>query len=197
VARFTAIFDANVLFSMTITDIALEAAQADFFRPRWSADIHDEWIRNLLKKNDKHDRARIDYRRKTMDSAFPDALVAGYEDLVHVLDLPDQDDRHVLAAAIVGNADVIVTKNVKHFPDSKLAPFAIEVQHPDTFLIHQRGLNPAKFLECVRRCRSRLKNPPKTADEYLDGLKRAELVVLASELAQDKEPIVSGPFPTT
>ena len=101
------------------------------------------------------------------------------------MELPDPDDRHVLAAAIVGNADVIVTANLKHFPADALERYGLEVQHPDTFLIHQRGLDEQRFLQCVRRSRRRLK-PPKEIDTYLEGLRKAGLVVLASELAQAK-----------
>jgi hypothetical protein len=81
---------------------------------------------------------------------------------------------------------VIVTKNLKHFPDEALSTFALEAQHPDAFLIHQRALDEPLFLECARRCRGRLKNPPKSVDEYLEGLQRAGLVAVASELGKTK-----------
>ncbi len=77
---------------------------------------------------------------------------------------------------------MIVTRNLKHFPASALAPYHIEVQDPDTFLIHQRGLDEQRFFEIVREIRKRLVNRPKTPDEYLDGLEKAGLVILASEL---------------
>ncbi len=121
-----------------------------------------------------------------MDAAIDDAVITGYEDLIEGLTLPDAEDRHVLAAAIVGNADVIVTLNLKDFPTDNLAPYGMEAQHPDTFLVHQRNLDEGRFLQCVRRCRRRMKNPEKTADEYLEGLSKAGLVILAAELAQVK-----------
>jgi hypothetical protein len=132
------------------------------------------------------DTAKIARRRHAMERAIHDASITGYESLISGLVLPDENDRHVLAAAIAGHCDVIVTINVNDFPDEALTPHGIEAQHPDTFLIHQRGLNEQQFLECVRRCRRRLKNPPKTPDEYLDGLKKAGLVVLAAELGKAK-----------
>ncbi len=61
-----------------------------------------------------------------MDKNAEDALVTGYEDLIEGLHLPDLDDRHVLAAAIRGRADVIVTANVRDFPTEILTPFEIE-----------------------------------------------------------------------
>ena len=185
-ARFTALIDANVLYSMVITDLIMEVARADIFRPLWSDAIHDEWIRNVLEKRPDQDRDKLDRRKAAMDLAMPDACLIGYEHLIDALTLADKDDRHLLAAAIAGGADVIVTKNLKHFPDSALSKFGLEAQHPDTFLIHQRGLHEQQFLECARRCRARLKNPSKTADEYLEGLQRSELVMVAAELAKVK-----------
>lgn len=75
-----------------------------------------------------------------MDKHAADALVTGYEDLIEGLQLPDADDRHVLAAAIQGRADVIVTANVRDFPVDILTLFEIEAQHPDEFILHLLGL---------------------------------------------------------
>ena len=91
-----------------------------------------------------------------MNKAVPDALVTGYQETIPTLTLPDPTDRHVLAAAIVGRADVIVTSNLKDFPADVLQPYGIEAQHPDEFLMHQRDLNHDRFLECVKRIRARL-----------------------------------------
>jgi hypothetical protein len=169
---------------MSITDLIIETARAGIFRPRWSEDIHDEWVRNVLEKRPDTDPAKINNRKAAMDRAMPDALVSGYEHLTGALTMVDAKDWHVLAAAIVGGADVIVTKNLKHFPDEAVNRFGIEAQHPDTFLIHQRGLHEQLFVDCARRCRARLKNPPRSTDEYLEGLQRAGLVAVAAELGK-------------
>lgn len=126
-ARFTAILDANILYSMVITDIVLETARVGTFRARWTDKIHEEWMRNLKANRPDLDPARIDRRRSAMDNAIHDALVTGYEPLIEGLNLPDKDDRHVVAAAIAGNADVIVTRNQKDFPEEVVAPYGIEV----------------------------------------------------------------------
>ena len=76
-----------------------------------------------------------------MDVAIPEALVTGYEQLIEGLDLPDPRDRHVLAAAIIGRADVIVTFNLVDFPPEYLLAFDLEALHPDEFLNHQLTLN--------------------------------------------------------
>jgi hypothetical protein len=117
-----------------------------------------------------------------MDSNARDALVTGYETLIPSLRLPDDNDRHVLAAAIVGRCDVIVTANLKDFPEAALAPFGIEAQHPDEFLCNHLNLAQGLFCRCVQKIRARLKNPPFTTDEYLETLTRNGLVATAAGL---------------
>ena len=71
-----------------------------------------------------------------MNASVPDCLVTNYEKLANSIELPDPGDRHVVAAAIVGHADAIVTFNIKDFPQAVLQPYGIEVQHPDEFLMN-------------------------------------------------------------
>ena len=105
-----------------------------------------------------------------------DAIVKDFENLIGILELPDKNDRHVLAAAIKGRADLIVTFNVKHFPSDQLDRWGIEAQHPDEFLVHQFHLCQPKFLEAVRTVRLRLVNPKKSVVEYLDTLRTQGLL---------------------
>ena len=100
--------------------------------------------------------------------AMRDALVTGFEPLIEILALPDPDDRHVLAAAIRGHADLIVTTNQRDFPFDVLGRWGIEAQHPDDFLTHQFHLSQPLFLQAVKTVRLRLKHPPKSVEEYLD-----------------------------
>src|SRR5437660_782706 len=111
----------------------MHLALTGLFRARWSADVHEEWISNLLKKRPDLTRDKLERTRMLMDKHAVDALVTGYEDLIPALQLPDPDDRHVLAAAIRGRADVIVTMSLRDFPSAAIAPFGIEAQHPDEF----------------------------------------------------------------
>ena len=119
-----------------------------------------------------------------MDTSVRDCLVTGYESLIPSLDLPDPDDRHVLAAAIVGRCDAIVTQNLKDFPAAALAPFGIETQHPDDFFCNQLSLAPGLVCSALRKVRARLKNPPKTTEEYLAILTQQGLVATVAELEQ-------------
>ena len=100
-----------------------------------------------------------------MNQATRDCLVTGYEMLIPSLDLPDPYDRHVLAAAIVGRCDVIVTQNLKDFPEEALKPYDIETPHPDGFLSNHLALEPGLFCSALRKVRARLKtrhSVPKT-----------------------------------
>ena len=100
-------------------------ALSDLFRARWSNDIHEEWIRNLLEDRPDLTRERLERTRDKMNSHIRGCLVTGYEPLIAGLTLPDPDDRHVLAAAIRASAEVIVTFNLKDFPPVQLAPLGI------------------------------------------------------------------------
>lgn len=184
---FTALLDANVLYNIVATDLILEFASTGLFRACWSDGIHDEWMRNVAKNRSDIPADAVERRRMRMDQAFPDSLVTGYAHLIGGLELPDPDDRHVLAAAIAGRADVIVTYNQRDFPATALAPFGIEAQHPDEFLNHQRTLDEGCFIQSVRAIRARLRNPPYSADHYIDHLRSAaQLQVVAAELAKVK-----------
>lgn len=93
-----------------------------------------------------------------MDLSVPDCLVTGYEGLIENHNLPDPDDRHVLAAAIRCQAGVIVTYNLKDYPPDALANRAIDAQHPDEFVCHLHDLAPAAVCAAVRGQREALKN---------------------------------------
>lgn len=178
----TALLDANVLYPAPLRDLFLQLAVADLFKAKWSADIHREWMDALLRNEPHRDRAALKRTRDLMDKATRDSLVTGYEPLIPALTLPDPDDRHVLAAAIVGRCDVIVTQNLKDFPDEVLAPFNVATQHPDEFLCDHLALAPGSFCSAVRRVRARLVNPRYSVEEYLETLTRQGLVATAGEL---------------
>lgn len=181
-SSYTALLDANVLYPAPVRDLLLQLAVTDIYRACWTADIHREWIEHLLQNEPHRKRADLERTRALMDQATRDALITGYENLIPALELPDPNDRHVLAAAIVGRCDVIVTANLKDFPESVLAAFGIDAQHPDEFLCNHLNLAQGLFCTCVQKIRGRLKNPPYTTEEYLETLIRNGLVATAAEL---------------
>lgn len=180
-SSYTVLYDACVLYPAPLRDLLIQVATAGLFRPKWTAAIHDEWMRNLIEQ--RPDIAdKLPRTRALIDASVPDCLVEGYEDLIESLELPDADDRHVLAAAIHSRCDAIITFNRKDFRDGYLEKFNIEVLHPDDFLHHQFDLDNAKMLAAARMCRVRLKSPPVPADQYLDTLERSSLTKTVSRL---------------
>jgi hypothetical protein len=103
-----------------------------------------------------------------MDRTVPDCLVTGFEELIDSLELPDPEDRHILAAAIRSRAGVIVTYNVNDFPGEILDGYGIEVQHPDEFVTHLYDLSPGAVCRAVRNQRLALKNPLVSTSELLN-----------------------------
>lgn len=181
-STYTALLDANVLYPAPLRDLLLQLAVTDLFRAKWTAEIHREWIEALLRKEPHRDRARLERTRDLMDSSTRDCLVTGYESLIPSLQLPDPDDRHVLAAAIAGRCDAIVTQNLRDFPEEAVAPYGIYVQHPDEFFCNQLNLAQGAFCGAVQKVRRRLQNPPYTIEQYLDILTGNGLVATAAEL---------------
>jgi len=165
--QFTVVFDASVLYNAPVRDLLLQLASQGLFRARWSARIQEEWMRNLLEKRPDLKREQLERTCEMMNKTVLNCLVEDYEELAAGITLPDPDDAHVLAAALKSQAQVIVTYNLKDFPQSTLTKYQIEVLHPDTFLRSQLDLYPPSFLSCIKAVRARLRKPPKTAQEYL------------------------------
>ncbi len=103
--------DACVLYPAPLRDLLLSLAAAGIYRAKWSQRIHDEWTGNLLGNRPDLDPGRLKVTCTRMNIAVPDSMVTGYEDVIESLNLPDPDDRHVLAVAIRSDADTIVTFN--------------------------------------------------------------------------------------
>ena len=144
----------------------MHLALTGLFRARWSADIHEEWISALLRNRPDLTRAKLERTRMLMDEHATDALVTDYQHLIPGLQLPDPNDRHVLAAAIRARADVIVTINLRDFPAETLAAFGIEAQHPDEFVLHLLDLSPGVVVGAAQDHRLSLKNSCKNGGKF-------------------------------
>lgn len=132
--KTTALLDANVLYPAPLRDLLLHLSLNGLFHAKWSNDIHDEWIRNVLKNRPDLKPEQLERTRVLMNIAIQDCLITDYEQLIPALDLPDPGDRHVLAAAIIGKVDVIISSNLKDFPRETLAVYGIEIEQPDSFI---------------------------------------------------------------
>ena len=178
--NFTVIYDACVLYPAHLRDLLMQLALSDLFRARWTEQIHDEWIRNVLKNRSDLPFEQLSRTKKLMNSNVRDCLVTNYEYLIFQLQLPDLDDRHVLAAAIAGGAEAIVTFNLSDFPQSILDQYNVVAQHPDNFISDLLDLKPSKVVAAAKTCQQRLKNPPKSFGEYLEILLKQGLSVSVS-----------------
>ncbi|MGY1832611.1 PIN domain-containing protein [Geodermatophilus sp. SYSU D01180] len=173
---FVVVYDANVLYPNALRDLLIRVAQAGMVQAKWTHQILDETFRNMQKNMEDITPEKIEILRTRMLAAIRDVLVRGHEPLIDALDLPDPDDRHVLAAAIKARAQTIVTFNLKDFPEDRLAPWQVEAQHPDQFVHDLIDLKKTTVFGEVQRMADSTKNPPLTVDEVLSRLSRCGLV---------------------
>jgi predicted nucleic acid-binding protein len=176
---FPAFLDTCVLYPAYLCDTLLRLAEAEAYRPLWSADVLAELHRNLIESGVAPDR--VDRRIAHMSRSFPDAAVIGYESLVEAM-ANDPKDRHILAAAVRANAEVVVTFNVGDFPDQALKPFDVVAIHPDDFLLDQLDLYPGVTVEALRQQAAAYRREPTTVPGVLVRLERGGVPRFAAEL---------------
>ncbi|MCX2525189.1 PIN domain-containing protein [Larsenimonas rhizosphaerae] len=182
-SHFTVLFDACVFYPAPLRDFLMRLSLTGSFRAKWTEQIHEEWKRNLLDRRADITREQLDRTSELMNRAVSDSLVTGYEHLIEGLELPDPNDRHVLAAAIRCSASTIVTFNLKDFPQETLSHFDIEALHPDEFTDDLFDLDQSAVLEAAHGHRASLKNPPFTSGDYLGLLRRQGLGQTVHSLA--------------
>ncbi|MDV7088277.1 PIN domain-containing protein [Rhodococcus sp. IEGM 248] len=172
---FAAVLDTCVLWPSLQRDFLLSMAVESLYRPSWSEGILDELEFHETAKLERRGRsaaaAHVASARLvgTMREYFDDALVTGWEPLEGTFSLPDPDDEHVVAAAVVGGAGVIVTLNRKDFPRERV-PGHIQVVSPAEFAADTVSVSPTAAARAVEMLATRLVRPPMTVDEVLDLL---------------------------
>ncbi|MCL2468028.1 MAG: PIN domain-containing protein [Micrococcales bacterium] len=164
------VYDANVLYSATLRDVLIRVGMARLVQPKWTEQILDETFENLLANRPDLDPARLERTRDLMNAALRDVLVTGYEPRIADLSLPDPDDRHVLAAAIHADAELIITKNLRDFPADTLMPLGIQAQHPDMFLCALHQDYPRALTTIVCEIATVWRNSKTTPIDVLDSL---------------------------
>jgi len=185
---FTAFLDTCTLFGGYLCDTFLRLAEAETYRPLWSADVLDELHRNLLRRGLAE--PAVNHRINSMRRAFPDADVTGYQSLMPGLTC-DEKDRHVLAAAIRGSADVLVTFNISDFPARSTEQFDLDVITPDDFLLDQLDLHPSTVIEALDGQADAYRRPPVSTDELLHRLTAAGV----PRFSQDAQLQINRPPP--
>jgi hypothetical protein len=164
---YTVLLDACVLYPAPLRDLLMRLAVDGLYHARWTYEIHDEWIRNLNKNRPDIGLGKLHATRDLMIDAVPDGIITNYEKIIDSMDLPDSNDRHVLAAGIVGHVDAIVTFNIRDFPEHSVKPYDIEIIHPDDFIVLQYGLDKLRVLATVKALRATLTRPPLSATDLL------------------------------
>ena len=178
--RFTCVLDTNVIFPLWTRDLLLWFAHHDLYTPKWSKHIFDEWLDVMIRKGISESEAIT--RTERVNQAFPDALVQNYEPLIQTLELRDEKDRHVLAAAIKINASLIVTNNLKDFPTDYLSSFGLSVKCADDFFTDIIDLNHDTSIKAFRDLVLNKKNPPYDEFEVLDIFRKNGLKDTANYL---------------
>lgn len=167
----------------------IRLAQTRRFRARWTDAIQREWMTALLRNRPELDEAKLSRTMTLMNQAVPDCLITGYE--------------HLLAAAICGGAQAIVTTNIKDFPEQTLAEFEILPRHPDDFILDLADLEPAVVATAAKLQRAALKHPSLSPEAFISKLRQQGLPGVAAFLQSQIELIrdwISGPrldSPTT
>ena len=181
------VLDACTLYPAALRDVLMRLAVHRFILARWTDAIHDEWIEAVLRDRPDLSRERLQRTRELMDLHAGDSLVTGYERRMNDLKLPDPDDRHMLAAAIEAEADMILTWNLRDFPEIAVAPHCIRVETPDTLLALLFDTHSEGFVQVLREARLSLKQPLVSAADYLEILRTQGLartcVLLAGRIA--------------
>jgi predicted nucleic acid-binding protein len=167
---FAAVLDASVLYPLPLRDTLLRIAETELYDAHWSERILDEVARNLVEDG----RATEQQARRMTDAmtaAFDGAAVPQHAvDRLEPAMTNDEKDRHVLATAVVSDAQAVVTLNLDDFPVEACEPFAIEPLHPDLFLLDLYHRAPQEVFEAVERQAAALSRPPMTPTELFDRL---------------------------
>lgn len=167
---FVVVYDACVLHPAPLRDLLIRIAGTGVVQAKWTDRILDECFASILRRLPHLLPQKLEATRAAMNLAVPDVLVSGYESLIADVDLPDPNDRHVVAAAILAHAQVIVTSNLKDFPPASLSRFGLEAMTPDDFVLDCIDLRPEAILTAVQKQAATLKSPPMTLDEVFARL---------------------------
>jgi hypothetical protein len=163
------LLDANILFDAQARDLFLRFAEAEQIEVFWSRPILAETRRNLIAKRGMTE-AKADGLFDAMANAFPHAVVEGFEHLIGQLELPDADDRHVLAAAIHAECDMVITNNRRDFPDVVLEPYDVLALDLDEALMLFAGFLQPVVSSVIQRLVAALSRPAESVDEFIERL---------------------------
>jgi predicted nucleic acid-binding protein len=174
-----AVFDACILYPFHLRNVLIQAAVDRLVEARWSDEIHDEWIRNLAAHAPAVPMERLQNTRRLMNEALPRALVSGHETHIPLVNLPDPNDRHVVAAGIAAGAAIILTWNLRHFPAKELKKFGLRRETPDVFLSGLYDKVPDLAIGSLANARRNLTKSRVSAPGFINILNSQKLIELA------------------
>lgn len=175
-----AIFDACILYPFHLRNIVVQVAVDHLVEARWTDAIHEEWIRNVTASAPAIPRQRLEITRRLMSDALPMAPVRGYEQYLPAISLPDPNDCHVLAAAIVARASLILTWNFRHFPSNELEKFGVRAETPDAFLSDVYDQVPELTIGSLANARRNLTKTKVSSSDFINILANQKLTQLAN-----------------
>ncbi|MEM6324112.1 MAG: PIN domain-containing protein [Pseudomonadota bacterium] len=178
-----ALLDANVLYPTVMREVLLAVAEAGMFTPLWSARILEEWARAAANRLGDQGEAMARGDIALVRAAWPKAEVPPHPGHEARLWLPDAADVHVLAAAVAGSADVIVTENAKDFPRHILSEEGLTRQAADPFLMARFAEDPDLVARAVAPVHARAEALSGEAWSMRALLRKARLPRLGKVLA--------------
>jgi hypothetical protein len=176
-----AVFDACILYPFHLRNVIVQTGVDRLVHARWTDEIHDEWMRNLVANAPDLSVERLNATKQLMTIALPDATVSGYEKHIETISLPDPGDRHVVAAAIEAKATHILTWNLRHFA-RVLKAHGLVRQTPDAFLADLYDQVPQLLLASLANARRNLSKSGLSAEGFVDVLREQKLTQLAKRL---------------
>ena len=187
----TALLDANVLHPMVLCDLLIRLSLAGCYRVLWSEEILSEMTRSVLRRRPDITPDRMARRVSLMNEALPDAMVVGYGRVITTV-AEFGSDAHVVAAAIVGRANVIVTQNLGDFPAPALRRHGLEAESPDRFLVRQWWMDPVLVAHVVVQQAQSTRRPALSPRDVLDRLRPIvpEFVQLVEESHDFSEALI-------
>jgi hypothetical protein len=145
---------------------------------RWTDEIHDEWIRNLVANRPAIPIERLQITRQLMNDALPSAMVTGHHRHILAVTLPDPGDRHVVAAGIASGATIVLTWNLRDFPAREMKKHGLRTQTPDAFLVDLYDHAPDLILASLANARRNLSKTRISASDFINILKNQGLIQL-------------------
>jgi len=178
------LLDACVIYPTVMREMLLGVAGAGAFTPLWSERIIGEW-QHAAAKIGPDAQAQAAGDAALMAAHWPGASVSHPPSLEARLWLPDPADTHVLAAAIAGSADGIVTLNARDFPRGVLAEEGLWRADPDGFLHGIWRASPELVAPVAEAVLARARQLSQGGWEMRPLLKKARLPRLAKALCHD------------